>query len=228
MVGSTNDVEEDEAALIAALDAMDEEVASTTTPATSKAIPTSGPVFDSRSRENEESIERVMASLQKDESLQELLSLGSDMASPTKSTPSSSYGAALDASKSVLQTNEQGQTVLRFFFTEIYEDAEASPGVVYLFGRIPHNGVNESVCVVIQNVSHHLFFLPAKMQSSSSLSSMEVEDASVGRYAIADVKSEVLSKLHRVVRNPSEIKFRVDRKKYAFEIEGIPTEEVCF
>ena len=228
------DEEDEEAALLAALDAVENDFVTTATTTTPKTIP-SGPVFDSRSHENEESIEEVIKSLQNDETLQELLAMDiSQPGLPTTSISSSSSTSvgkpatsSTNLSQSVLETNERGQPVLRFFFTDIYEDPEASPGVVYLFGRVPREGANESVCVVVQNVSHHLFFLPALLSGNATAGgSGEGEGERGGRYSIGDVKNEVLSKMDRVVRNVGEVKFRVDRKKYAFEIEGIPTEEV--
>lgn len=77
---------------------------------------------------------------------------------------------------------------------------------------MPVGSRTESVCVVVGNISRHLFFLPAEREG--------------GRCSVAEVKQEVLDILSPLVKNTREIGFRVDRKKYAFEIEGIPTEEV--
>lgn len=96
--------------------------------------------------------------------------------------------------------------------TEVFEDASVAPGQLFLFGRVPVGSRTESVCVVVGNISRHLFFLPAEREG--------------GRCSVAEVKQEVLDILSPLVKNTREIGFRVDRKKYAFEIEGIPTEEV--
>ena len=98
--------------------------------------------------------------------------------------------------------------------TEVFEDASVAPGQLFLFGRVPVGSRTESVCVVVGNISRHLFFLPAAKEEG-------------GRCSVAEVKQEILDTLTPLVKNTREIGFRVDRKKYVFEIEDIPTEEVC-
>ena len=112
----------------------------------------------------------------------------------------------------LLQATEKGPA-LQFFLVEVYEDVAAAPGRLYLFGKVKAKEQWESICVIVQNVSHHLFFLPAV-------------DASGRRLAAGEIREEVKEVMSRFVRNSKEIGFRVDLKKYAFEIEGIPTEEV--
>ena len=116
------------------------------------------------------------------------------------------------ASASLLTSDEQGQW-LRFFMTEVFEDATIAPGQLFLFGRVAVGARMESVCVVVSNIPHHLFFLPAKREDG-------------GRFSVAEVKQEIMAGMAGIVRSTQEIGFRVDRKKYAFEVEGIPTEEV--
>lgn len=67
------------------------------------------------------------------------------------------------------------------------------------------------MCVVVENVPHHLFFLPARSSQQT-------------RVEMGEVKKEVMEILSKIVNSPQSIRFRVDRKKYAFEIEGIPPE----
>ena len=71
------------------------------------------------------------------------------------------------------------------------------------------------MCVVIENVPHHLFFLPAHTSQQA-------------RVEMSEVKKEVMEILSKIVNSPQSVRFRVERKKYAFEIEGIPPEVGLF
>lgn len=114
---------------------------------------------------------------------------------------------------STLVLSQEGIHSIEFFLTDVFEDRTMAPGQVFLFGRIPVDNHTESVCVVLNNVPHHLFFLPALMPSGD-------------RYPAPEVKQEIFSILGKTVRFPRELGFRIESKKYAFEIANIPTEEV--
>lgn len=69
-----------------------------------------------------------------------------------------------------LQTNENGEQVLRFFWLDAWEDRFMKPGVVYLFGRVyvdPNNKKAGSVscCLVVKDVDRQLFLLPREYVS---------------------------------------------------------------
>lgn len=113
---------------------------------------------------------------------------------------------------SLVQVNE-GSSSIEFYLTEVFEDYNMAPGQLFLFGRIPVGQHTESVCIVVKNVPHHLYFLPAMKENEE-------------RYSVTEVKEEIFSVLSKIVSSPSEVAFRIDRKKYAFEIADIPTEEV--
>ena len=87
-------------------------------------------------------------------------------------------------------------------------------GQLFLFGRISTQQATESVCVIIKNVPRNLYFLPALKENGE-------------RFSVSEVKQEVFGIMNKLVQNPRELGFRIDRKKYAFEIADIPTEEVC-
>ena len=70
------------------------------------------------------------------------------------------------ASASLLTSDEQGQW-LRFFMTEVFEDATIAPGQLFLFGRVAVGARTESVCVVVSNIPHHPFPPSAKMAGDS-------------------------------------------------------------
>ena len=180
--------EEDDAALLAALEAHDRTEASLSQASAEK--------------EAEEDIAKVLAALDADASWG---------AGPMQGGVA--HAAAGDGA-TLLQATEKGPA-LQFFLVEVYEDVAASPGRLYLFGKVREKEQWASVCVIVQNVSHHLFFLPAM-------------DETGRRLGAGEIREEVKEVMSRFVRNSKEIGFRVDLKKYAFEIEGIPTEEVAF
>ena len=86
-----------------------------------------------------------------------------------------------------------------------------APGQVFLFGRIPVQQTTESVCVVVSSIPHNLYFLPALKNNGE-------------RYSAMEVKQEAFSILNKIVPNQRELGFRIDRKKYAFEIVELARE----
>ena len=100
---------------------------------------------------------------------------------------------------------------IQFFLTDLYEDSVLAPGKLYLFGRIPASSGFSSVCVVVEDVPHHLYLLPAKRSEES-------------RVPMKEVQEEVLSVLGKAGVDMKSVLMRSETKKYAFEIEGIPEE----
>lgn len=169
------------------------------------------PVFRTDTTENEESLARLLDRL-KDRWCSHAPSPLEQVDASLAQAPQPANPANPTAAASATLLTGDDSTTLRFFMTEVFEDASVAPGQLFLFGRVPVGSRTESVCVVVGNISRHLFFLPAEREG--------------GRCSVAEVKQEVLDILSPLVKNTREIGFRVDRKKYAFEIEGIPTEEV--
>ena len=100
---------------------------------------------------------------------------------------------------------------IQFFLTDLYEDNLLAPGKLYLFGRIPATTGFSSVCVIVEDVPHHLFILPAKKSEES-------------RVPIKEEQEEVLAILSKAGVDMKSVMMRSETKKYAFEIEGIPDE----
>ena len=184
--------------------------ATQTAQATQATLPTP-PVFRTDTTENEESLARLLDRL-KDRWCSHAPSPLEQVDDSLVQAPQPAAAANPTAAASATLLTGDDSTTLRFFMTEVFEDASVAPGQLFLFGRVPVGSRTESVCVVVGNISRHLFFLPAEREG--------------GRCSVAEVKQEVLDTLSPLVKNTREIGFRVDRKKYAFEIEGIPTEEV--
>lgn len=64
-----------------------------------------------------------------------------------------------------LQTNDDGEKVLKFYWLDAWEDRFVKPGVVYLFGKVYVNPSNKkagcvSCCLVVKNVNRQMFLLP--------------------------------------------------------------------
>lgn len=183
----------------------------TQTAQATQAMQPTPPVFRTDTTENEESLARLLDRL-KDRWCSHTPSPLEQVDASLVQAPQPANPANPTAAASATLLTGDDSTTLRFFMTEVFEDASVAPGQLFLFGRVPVGSRTESVCVVVGNISRHLFFLPAEREG--------------GRCSVAEVKQEVLDTLSLLVKNTREIGFRVDRKKYAFEIEGIPTEEV--
>lgn len=69
-----------------------------------------------------------------------------------------------------LQTNENGEKILKFYWLDAWEDRFVKPGVVYLFGKVYVNSSNKtagcvSCALVVKNVNRQLFLLPRQYVS---------------------------------------------------------------
>lgn len=69
-----------------------------------------------------------------------------------------------------VQTNENGEKILKFYWLDAWEDRFVKPGVVYLFGKVYANPSNKkagclSCCLVVKNINRQLFLLPREYVS---------------------------------------------------------------
>lgn len=69
-----------------------------------------------------------------------------------------------------LQTNKEGEKILKFYWLDAWEDRFVKPGVVYLFGKVYVNPSNKkagcaSCCLVVKNVNRQMFLLPREYVS---------------------------------------------------------------
>lgn len=73
-----------------------------------------------------------------------------------------------------LQTSENGEKILKFYWLDAWEDRFVKPGVVYLFGKVHLNPSNKkagyiSCCLVVKNVNRQLFLLPREYVSKTEI-----------------------------------------------------------
>ncbi|XP_063393555.1 DNA polymerase alpha catalytic subunit [Cydia fagiglandana] len=120
-----------------------------------------------------------------------------------------------------LQTNENGEQVLRFYWLDAWEDRYVKPGVVYLFGRVyvkPGNKSAGSVscCLVVKNINRQLFLLPREYKLDSiTLEATEQEVSMMEVYE--EFSSCVASEL-----GLQEFKSRKVARSYAFSLPDVP------
>ena len=118
----------------------------------------------------------------------------------------------------VATTNADGSTSLRMFWLDAYEKR----GTVYLFGKVRADKSNPSAgfvscCLVVKNNMRSMFVLP------------RVDPDTGEPFGMMDVHRELKS-----VLQPSCIPLRAGasfaakkvKRRYAFECEGVPREEV--
>lgn len=72
-----------------------------------------------------------------------------------------------------LQTNENGDKILKFYWLDAWEDRFVKPGVVYLFGKVYANPSNKkagcvSCCLVVKSINRQMFLLPREYVSFKS------------------------------------------------------------
>ncbi|CAG9534489.1 unnamed protein product [Cercopithifilaria johnstoni] len=83
-----------------------------------------------------------------------------------------SVGAAFG---SFMRTNLEGESVLRFYWLDAFEDPVKIPGTVFLFGRLINGGISESCCVIVKNIWRQVFFLPREKHLVSEVQTDEVD-----------------------------------------------------
>ncbi|XP_028164527.1 DNA polymerase alpha catalytic subunit [Ostrinia furnacalis] len=122
-----------------------------------------------------------------------------------------------------LQTNENGDKVLRFYWLDAWEDRFVKPGVVYLFGKVYVNPSNKkegclSCCVVVKNVNRQLFLLPREYKLDPiTLEGTDQEVTMMDVYE--EFNSSVASEL-----GLKEFKSRKVTKNYSFNLPDIPAQ----
>ena len=106
-----------------------------------------------------------------------------------------------------LPLNSDGQ--ISIYWLDAHEDREVSPGSVMLFGKVwvPSNNKYESICVVVKDVPRVMFFQPASVESETDF-----------MHTFAEVEA-----IRKNMRIP-EIKCKIVKRNYAFELPGVPLE----
>ncbi|XP_050350996.1 DNA polymerase alpha catalytic subunit [Nymphalis io] len=122
-----------------------------------------------------------------------------------------------------LQTNKEGEKVLKFYWLDAWEDRFVKPGVVYLFGKVYVNPANKkagciSCCLVIKNVNRQLFLLPREYKLDPI--TLEPTDQEVTMMDVyQDFNSSVASEL-----GLKNFKSRKVTKNYCFNLPDIPAQ----
>ncbi|OXU28104.1 hypothetical protein TSAR_015372 [Trichomalopsis sarcophagae] len=113
-------------------------------------------------------------------------------------------------------TNAAGEKVFRFFWLDAFEDPYKQPGVVYLFGKVFVNELNEyvSCCLGVKNIPRRIYCLLRDNPNGSDGN----EEKSQGQRGWEELK-EYTAKL-----KIKEFKCRELSMKYAFEREDTPTQ----
>ena len=119
-------------------------------------------------------------------------------------------------------TNEKGETVMRMYWLDAYEDPFKQPGTVYLFGKVWVESANAfaSCCLIVQNVNRNIFLLK-RDKKVSKIKSLESDDNE--EVSIADVYKEFNEKIAPRY-NIQEHKSKPRQMKYAFEFAEVPNE----
>ncbi|XP_026485188.2 DNA polymerase alpha catalytic subunit [Vanessa tameamea] len=122
-----------------------------------------------------------------------------------------------------IQTNKDGEKVLKFYWLDAWEDRFVKPGVVYLFGKVYVNPANKkagctSCCLVIKNVDRQLFLLPREYKLDPI--TLEPTDQEV---TMMDVYQEFNSTVASEV-GLKNFKSRKVTKNYCFNLPDIPAQ----
>ncbi|KAL1440998.1 hypothetical protein MTO96_008921 [Rhipicephalus appendiculatus] len=110
--------------------------------------------------------------------------------------------------------NEEGESVVQFFWLDAFEDYFKNPGTVHLFGkvRIPDSKTHVSCCVTVRNIPRRLFLLPKESASD------DAEEMAIMK-TVYDEFTQIAER-HRI----EEFKTKVTTKLYAFGKKGVPME----
>ncbi|CAK1548647.1 unnamed protein product [Leptosia nina] len=122
-----------------------------------------------------------------------------------------------------LQTNKDGQKVLKFYWIDAWEDRFVKPGVVYLFGKVYVNPTNKkagcvSCCLVVKNINRQMFLLPREHKLDPV--TFEATDEEV---TIMDMYQEFNTSVAAEL-GIKEFKSRKISKNYCFNIPNVPAQ----
>ncbi|XP_060810527.1 DNA polymerase alpha catalytic subunit [Amyelois transitella] len=122
-----------------------------------------------------------------------------------------------------LNTNEDGEKFLRFYWLDAWEDKYVKPGVVYLFGKVYAKPGDKkagclSCCVVVKNVTRQMFLLPREYK----LDPVTLENTD-NEVTMMDVYEEFNSSVANEL-GLKEFKSRKITKNYCFNLPDIPAQ----
>ncbi|EFO26754.2 hypothetical protein LOAG_01730 [Loa loa] len=113
---------------------------------------------------------------------------------------------------SFMRTNSKGESTLRFYWLDAFEDPIKIPGTVYLFGRLINDGLSESCCVIVKNIWRQVFFLPREKLLINEVQTDEVD--------LTQVNEEVQKILRSM--GVKVVKCRPCEKKFAYNDGVVP------
>ncbi|XP_035219808.1 DNA polymerase alpha catalytic subunit-like isoform X2 [Stegodyphus dumicola] len=126
----------------------------------------------------------------------------------------------LDSDRLPLIINEDGNSVLRMFWLDAFEDQYKSPGTVYLFGKVylEEQKAYVSCCVIVKDIPRQAFVLPRETEFD-----MKRKIDTDKPVTMPDVYSEVNLFMEKM--NITEFRSKKSLKNYAFGEAEIP--DVC-
>ncbi|KAM3720368.1 DNA polymerase alpha catalytic subunit [Dirofilaria immitis] len=113
---------------------------------------------------------------------------------------------------SFMCANSKGESVLRFYWVDAFEDPIRMPGTVYLFGRLINGGISESCCVIVKNIWRQVFFLPREK--------LLVNEKQTDKVDLMQVNEEVQKILRSM--GVKVVKCRPCEKKFAYNDGVVP------
>ncbi|XP_012945500.1 DNA polymerase alpha catalytic subunit isoform X2 [Aplysia californica] len=128
-------------------------------------------------------------------------------------------GVTVDSSSLPMVTNSAGESVIRFYWFDAYEDSYNQPGVVYLFGKVYVESAQTyvSCCVTVKNIERRLYLLP-RLKRMNLKHNVELEE---------DVTMPmVYEEFDKVAEKNRILKFKSMKVKrfYAFDKLDVPVE----
>uniref|UniRef100_A0A914WTA6 DNA polymerase n=1 Tax=Plectus sambesii TaxID=2011161 RepID=A0A914WTA6_9BILA len=171
--------------------------------------------FDSQSQQNgtcqEENVKTEIA-----EKKAPLIAFSWDAQQPAADSTAESLALA---DGDVLETNEDGEKVLKMFWLDAFEDPFKHPGTVYLFGRIPLKGTKNqsaSCCVMVKNIERVVYFLPRETRFVNGEETTE-------EVTFREVHAEIQQRFYSEFFNKT-FRCRQTTKKFAMGDPTVPAE----
>ncbi|XP_042900915.1 DNA polymerase alpha catalytic subunit isoform X2 [Parasteatoda tepidariorum] len=123
----------------------------------------------------------------------------------------------IDSGNLPLSTTVDGQTVLRFFWLDAFEDPFKQPGTVYLFGKIYVAEAKQyvSCCVIVKDIPRRFYVLPRETELD-----LKTKADTGNPVSMQAVYSELSSTLQKM--KIPEFRSKKSTKRYAFSVTEIP------
>ena len=119
--------------------------------------------------------------------------------------------------------NEKGDTVLRMYWLDAFEDPFKHPGTVWLFGKVWVDSAKAfaSCCLTVQNVNRNMFLLKREFRHKEGKKlDGEIENEEVSIQDVYEEFNEKIAPRYKI----SEHKSKPRRMNYAFECSDVPNE----